>query len=83
MHLTEKRRPLCRLLRMRDQIDETNAPCGKRVAARRASNGHLKWANALAARRESATASLLRIRPSPAWWFWRGACTRSHPELGR
>ena len=17
------------------------------------------------------------------WWFWRGACTRSHPELGR
>ena len=20
---------------------------------------------------------------SPTWWSWRGACTRSHPELGR
>jgi hypothetical protein len=23
------------------------------------------------------------IRPSMTWWLWRGACTRSHPELGR
>lgn len=23
------------------------------------------------------------ICPLPAWWLWRGACTRSHPELGR
>ena len=25
----------------------------------------------------------LHIRPSMTWWLWRGACTRSHPELGR
>ncbi len=27
--------------------------------------------------------SPIPVRPSTTWWLWRGARTRSHPELGR